>query len=109
MHFNGDTQCFALYYYERGEQGNLFGENSERRDGISEFILQRAKLLYGIDVSKENIFYYVYGFLHLPAYREKFSAELKKSLQRIILVDDAKKFWELYKAGRELAEIHLKA
>ena len=98
------VQCFPLYYYERGAQGNLFGENLERRDGISDFIWNRAKLLYGMDVSKEDIFYYVYGFLHLASYREKFSAELKKSLPRIILSD---KFWQLSRAGRQLAEIHL--
>ena len=107
LHFNGDTQCFPLYYYERGAQGNLFGESLERRDGITNFIWNRAKLLYGGDVSKEDIFYYVYGFLHLPSYREKFSAELKKSLPRIILTPDAKKFWQLSRAGRNLAKIHL--
>ena len=69
--------------------------------------MESGKLLYGGDVSKEDIFYYVYGFLHLPAYREKFSAELKKSLPRIILTPDAKKFWQLSKAGCSLAEIHL--
>ena len=107
LHFNGDTQCFPLYYYERAAQGSLFGDNYERRDGVSDFIWSRAKLLYGIDVTREDIFYYVYGFLHLPSYREKFSAELKKSLPRIILTPDAKKFWQLSRAGRNLAKIHL--
>ncbi len=51
-------QCFALYYYERAAQGNLFGENLQRRDGISDFILNRAQNLFG-DVSKEDIFHYV--------------------------------------------------
>ena len=103
--FNG--QCFPLYWYEEARQGTLgkdFGDDTELRDGISDFIWNRAKLLYGLDVSKEDIFYYVYGFLHLRSYREKFSAELKKSLPRIILTD---KFWELSRAGRQLAEIHL--
>ncbi len=45
--------------------------------------------------------------MHLQSYREKFSDELKKSLPRIILTPDAKKFWELSRAGRNLAEIHL--
>ncbi|MBQ7477074.1 MAG: DEAD/DEAH box helicase, partial [Selenomonadaceae bacterium] len=103
----GASQCFPLYWYEAAAQGNLFGDSYERRDGVTEFILGRAKILYGLDVTREDIFYYVYGFLHLPAYREKFSAELKKSLPRIFLVEDAKKFWALVKAGRELAEIHL--
>jgi len=98
------TQCFPLYYYEAARQGSLFGEEMTRRDGISDWILSEARKRYGANVSKEDIFYYVYGFLHLPAYREKFSAELKKSLPRIILSD---KFWELSRAGRALAAIHL--
>ena len=107
LHFNGDAQCFPLYWYTTSTQGNLFGEEYERRDGVTDFILQTARQIYGGSVTKEDIFYYVYGFLHLPSYREKFSAELKKSLPRIFLVEDAKKFWQLVKAGRELAEIHL--
>ena len=98
------TQCFPLYWYEAAAQGNLFGENLERRDGISDWILNEARKRFSANVSKEDIFYYVYGFLHLPSYREKFSAELKKSLPRIILSD---KFWELSRAGRQLADIHL--
>ena len=98
------SQCFPLYWYEAAAQGNLFGENLERRDGISDWILNEARKRYGANVSKEDIFYYVYGFLHLPSYREKFSAELKKSLPRIIL---SERFWEFSRAGRALAEIHL--
>ena len=101
--FDEGTQCYPLYYYEETVQGSLFGENLQRRDGISDWILNEARKRFG-DVSKEDIFYYVYGFLHLPSYREKFSAELKKSLPRIILTD---KFWKLSRAGRELAAIHL--
>ena len=40
-------------------------------------------------------------------YRERFANELKKSLPRIFLVADADKFWQLSRAGRQLAEIHL--
>ena len=102
--FNG--QCFPLYYYEQSKEIDLFRDNYERRDGVSDWIMNRARKSFG-DVSKEDIFYYVYGFLHLPSYREKFSAELKKSLPRIILTPPAKKFWELSRAGRNLADIHL--
>lgn len=109
LHFNGDPQCFPLYWYEEARQGTLdgFGDDLERRDGISDWILNEARKRYGANVSKEDIFYYVYGFLHLPSYRERFANELKKSLPRITLVDDAKKFWELSRAGRQLADIHL--
>ncbi|MBR4152493.1 MAG: hypothetical protein IKT98_05985, partial [Selenomonadaceae bacterium] len=108
LHFNGDTQCHPLYWYEEARQGGLFGTELSRRDGVSDWIMRNAQFVMRNDkITKEDIFYYVYGFLHLPAYREKFSAELKKSLPRIILVDDAEKFWSLSCAGRELAELHL--
>ena len=48
MNFN--TQCYPLYYYERSGQGSLFGENLERRDGISDYILNEARKRFG-DVS----------------------------------------------------------
>ncbi len=105
------SQCFPLYWYEKKSavMGNLFGggEEYERRDGVTDFILSQARLMYGDAVTKEDIFYYVYGFLHLPGYREKFSADLKKSLPRIFLVEDAEKFKQLRRAGYELAQIHL--
>ena len=101
------TQCFPLYWYAEPVQGGLFGDNSTRRDGVTDWILRRARELYGNTVTKADIFYYVYGFLHLPKYREKFSSELKKSLPKIFLVDDAQKFWQLSRAGRALADLHL--
>ena len=112
QHFNGDTQCFPLYNYERvnNDETNLFDASTThlvRRDGITDFILKQARSLYGERVTKEDIFYYVYGFLHLPAYRKEFAADLKKSLPRIMLVDEPKKFWQIAKAGRDLADIHL--
>ncbi|MFH6957216.1 DEAD/DEAH box helicase [Flavobacterium aquidurense] len=113
LHFNGDTQCFPLYYYEENNsaQKGLFdtGDNSDyiRRDGVSNFILERAKKQYSKNVSKEDIFYYVYGFLHSPEYRETFANDLKKMLPRLPLVEDVKDFWKFSKAGRELAELHL--
>ena len=113
LHFNGDTQCFPLYYYEEQakQSPSLFdaGADTEyiRRDGVSDFILERARRQYGKTVTKEDIFYYVYGFLHSPEYREAFAVDLKKSLPRIPLVEDVRHFWAFSKAGRALAELHV--
>ena len=106
------SQCFPLYYYEQREkvEQSLFdNEQNEyiRHDGITDFIFNQAKELYGDKVTKEDIFFYVYGFLHLPKYRQEFSADLKKSLPRLFLVDEPKVFWQISKAGRDLADIHL--
>jgi len=116
MQFNG--QCFPLYYYEENNatQKGMFDDDSKedfiRRDAISDFILERAKKQYGIPITssgitKEDIFYYVYGFLHSPSYREMFANDLKKMLPRLPLVEDVKDFWKFSKAGRTLTELHL--
>lgn len=108
-----NEQCFPLYYYEEREevQGSLFDATSEdkyiRRDGVSDFIWERAKKEYGKSVTKEDIFYYVYGILHSPDYRGTFANDLKKMLPRIPLVDKPKDFWAFSKAGKTLAELHI--
>lgn len=110
--YDGGSQCFPLYYYEKNE-GNIgtlfdFGqENYVRRDGITDFIYEQCRERYGHRVTKEDIFYYVYGLLHSKDYREQFAADLKKMLPRIPLVDVPADFWAFSKAGRELAELHL--
>lgn len=113
LHVVENGQSFPLYYYEENNhaQKGLFdtGDSSDyiRRDGVSDFILERAKKQYGKNVSKEDIFYYVYGFLHCPEYREMFANDLKKMLPRLPLVEDVRDFWKFSKAGRELAELHI--
>lgn len=111
VQFNG--QYFPLYHYEEREKANpgLFDAAGEseyiRRDGVSDFILERAKKQYGKNVTKEDIFYYVYGILHSEDYRNTFENDLKKMLPRLPLVEDVRDFWKFSKAGRKLADLHL--
>ena len=114
LHFAGDTQCFPLYWYEENKykQRSLFDEESNnnyiRRDGITDWILKEVRTRYGTrNITKEMIFYYVYGLLHSKDYRERFAADLKKSLPRIPIVDSLDDFMDFYKAGKELADLHL--
>lgn len=117
---DSSTQCFPLYWYEdieesKGKTADLFDEapkeNSERyvrREGISDFALKTACKQYKTsDISKEDIFYYVYGFLHSEDYRSAFDADLKKMLARIPFVESYDDFRAFEKAGRELAHYHL--
>jgi predicted helicase len=113
------AQCFPLYYYEENtsNQEDMFGEDSgpqyTRKDAISDFIHEKALQQYGLSktgsgtITKEDIFYYVYGFLHSPEYRETFANDLKKMLPRIPLVDSINDFWAFSKAGRALADLHI--
>ena len=108
----GGTQCFPLYWYEKNEnvqQMGLFDAEPEyvRRDGISDFMLERTRELCGSKVTKEDIFYYVYGVLHSEEYRAKYAVNLKKGLPRLPLPGEPKLFWTFSKAGRALADLHL--
>lgn len=113
---NGGTQCFPLYWYEENNAkitDLFYQENSEmtnkyiRKDGISDWILNIIHKQYGYKVTKEDIFYYVYGLLHSSEYRTIFATDLKKSLPRLPLVEKVDDFWGFSKAGHELANLHL--
>lgn len=117
----GKSQCFPLYWYEeaktsfnKGGMDDLFASANDepqyiQRDGITDWILQEVRNRYGRskEITKEHIFYYVYGLLHSPQYRERFAADLKKSLPRIPIVDKLEDFLSFYKAGKKLADLHL--
>ena len=111
----GKSQCFPLYWYDdsTADIADLFSapqsemDRYVRRDGVTDWILSTARKQYGSRVTKEDIFYYVYGILHAPDYRTTFAADLKKSLPRLPLVESPDDFWAFSRAGRSLAELHL--
>lgn len=110
-----NNQCFPLYWYEENKnpQASLFDDAEAnryiRRDGITDWILKEIRNSFGETkaITKEHIFYYVYGLLHSKQYRERFADDLKKSLPRIPIVDNVQDFMAFYKAGKTLADLHL--
>ena len=109
-----NCQFFPLYWYEenKNRQKTLFdeetGEDYIRRDGITDWILKEVRSRYGTrEITKEMIFYYVYGLLHSEDYRQRFAADLKKSLPRIPIVERVEDFMDFYQYGKKLAELHL--
>ncbi len=58
-------------------------------------------------ISKEDLFYYVYGLLHSEDYRERYADNLGKELPRIPRVKSAADFRHFSQAGRDLADLHL--
>ena len=106
---------FPLYWYEENKnpQASLFDDAEAnryiRRDGITDWILKEIRNRFGETkaITKEHIFYYVYGLLHSKQYRERFADDLKKSLPRIPIVDNVQDFMAFYKAGKTLADLHL--
>lgn len=110
-------QGFPLYLYEEketksGTTDDLFAEphptkQYERKDAISDKGLAYFADYYNQPISKEDLFYYIYGLLHSEDYREKYADNLSKQLPRIPRVKSFDDFMAFSKAGRELADLHL--
>lgn len=122
-------QCFPLYLYEgqfdnasakaNNSQKDMFTSNEQtsivsqpiaytRKDGICDAGLAHFQTTYaGESISKEDVFYYIYGLLHSPDYRERYADNLTKELPRILCVKTVADFLAFSKAGRALAELHL--
>ncbi|MEI2418707.1 type ISP restriction/modification enzyme, partial [Arthrospira platensis SPKY2] len=77
LHYGGrQTQCFPFYTYD--EDGN------NRQENITDWALDAFREEYeNPAISKWDIFYYIYGLLHHPRYREKYADNLKREIARI--------------------------
>jgi predicted helicase len=95
------SQCFPFYTYG--------GEDGGRRENIPPSTLARFQQHYGAEqISKWNIFHYVYAVLHHPEYRARYAANLRRELPRIPLVGkDASVFHAYAEIGRKLADLHV--
>jgi len=107
------SQCFPLYLYDQQEEepGGLFeGQSSglQRRDAITDAGLAQFQAAYpGEEITKEDIFYYVYGLLHSPDYRDRYADNLTKELPRIPCVKTYADFRAFTDAGRRLGDLHV--
>ncbi|GAA1565927.1 DEAD/DEAH box helicase [Leucobacter aridicollis] len=103
---SGQGQFFARYSYTRPDANSLF-DQPERVDNITDWALGQYQSEYGPQVTKDDIFFYVYGLLHSPDYRERYAADLKKQLPRIPLVPGTDRFTAFAGAGRKLSKLHI--
>uniref|UniRef100_UPI002362286F type ISP restriction/modification enzyme n=1 Tax=Bartonella sp. ML70XJBT.G TaxID=3019093 RepID=UPI002362286F len=117
-------QCFPRYIYEdvktsKGKsekQSHLFANATEesknvglqRRDAMTDEGLAHFKAAYPNEtITKDDLFYYVYGILHSEDYRSRYADNLCKELPRIPCVKSAEDFWKFVNAGRELGYLHV--
>lgn len=106
-------QCFPLYLYEPSQPDDgLFAASGDqasltRRDAITDEGLAHFRAAYpSEEISKEDLFYYIYGLLHSPDYRERFKNNLAKQLPRIPAVKTYRDFGTFRDAGRALGNLH---
>ncbi|CAJ3224789.1 DEAD/DEAH box helicase [Burkholderia pseudomallei] len=118
-------QCLPYYLYDtEGDlsrkdsgvpQAGLFedpaasaDDSCRRREAITDEGLAHFQIAYPDEkIAKEDVFYYVYGLLHSPEYRERYADNLSKELPRVPCVKTAADFWVFSRAGRNLADLHV--
>jgi predicted helicase len=99
LHVTGDAQCFPYYTY--AEDGNNRSEN------ITDWALAQFRGRYDDEVTKWDIFHYVYAMLHHPVYREHYAENLKRELPHIPLLTTQVGFETCVHIGKQLMDLHL--
>ena len=102
-------QCFPRYRFSKRNrsQGELINDASdiERRDNIVFTAWWNFEMCYvNLSLTRDDIFFFIYGILHAPSYRERFTVDLTKEIPRIPMDPE---FHAFAKAGRALAALHL--
>lgn len=100
LNFYADpAQCFPFYTYAE--------DGTNHRENITDWALQQFQSNYGPEVTKWDIFHYVYGILHHPEYRERYKENLKRDLPHIPLLLRQEAFETCVRIGKQLMDIHL--
>jgi predicted helicase len=106
-------QLFSRWTWAPVDEGFDFSGDGEvvdgyrRVDNVTDEALRRFLAAYGSDWTKDDVFFYCYGVLYSPDYRETYATDLKKSLPRIPLVDSAHDARAFADAGRALSDFHV--
>ena len=88
----------------------IYSSDGDQFDAITDSSLEHFQQPYGnegISINKNDLFYYIYGILHSPEYREKYANNLSKELPRIPRVASFEQFCAFKDAGRKLANLHV--
>jgi predicted helicase len=102
-HYKPQTAVFPLYAYVI--ETKLFEKTVKKIYNITDDALEHfQKALNDNSITKEDIFYYVFGVLSTPSYVEKFKNNLSKELPRVPILESFKEISEL---GKQLAELQL--
>ena len=104
-------QVLPRYVYteplQNATQGELAPPERGRRDNINPEALAAYRARLGADVTADQVFAYVYGVLHSPEYRERWTADLARLLPRIPDPTDRATFKGFAEAGQRLLDLHI--
>lgn len=118
-------QCFPLNWIEELKTGKINNQNKDLFSSQSE-IAQSTNTSYAIsdaitedaldyfvnhyknrEISKEDLFYYIYGLLHSHEYKARYADNLSKEFPKIPAVKGFQEFVAFRDAGKKLGDMHL--
>lgn len=92
------------------ENPSLFAsdENTDTySESVTDEMLSRFRKELGKQISKDEIFFYIYGILHSTEYQNTYSSNLSKGLPRIPFAASENDFHNFSDAGKILADLHI--
>jgi len=104
LHFGASVDAYQVVARYR------YGTDASRVGNVTDWAVERFCTHYEKDkklkpaISKDGIFYYVYGVLYDPIYREKYALNLRREFPRIPLYAD---FWRWAHWGEKLMALHI--
>ena len=112
-----NCQSFPRYCFNNAEAGkddllsqskdNKEYKQEQRIDNISPKVVELFQEQYKDNsIDADTVFYYVYGILHSPTYRDRYANNLSKELPRIPYAASKQDFWQFSEAGKQLGEWH---
>ena len=111
---NGSSPYIPRYRFIAPQNGDCIkppdgaAAELERVSNINPAALAQFQAHYGDGgIAEDDLFYYTYGVLHSPQYRETFADDLSKVAARIPMAATLADFRAFAQAGRDLAALHI--
>lgn len=117
LHSNGDVRCLPLNEFSEvdSQEDDILGIDSSsstkdrlvRTEAITDYGLNELTAGFKSEIiSKEDLFYYVYGVFHSTEYLDRYKNNLSREMPRIPKPKSEEDFWVFSNAGRRLSDLH---
>lgn len=94
---------FPLYLYTNK---NWTTNELEKLPNLDNGIMQDIELIVGKQLNPIELFDYIYGYLHIPSYIQKYQEFLKVDFPRVQYPRNIDEFTQISEIGKRLRELH---
>lgn len=107
-HVTGNwCHVYPLHLADDGVEGTLLPRTASWSPNLAKAIVIGLESAFGRSVEPESIFWFVFGVLSAPGYRERFKAELEFDHPHVPFPASSRAFEVMADLGRQLGTVHL--